>query len=387
MKKLLLAIIAALLLTSCSKAIPLTPDDTDNSESVSNYFNEETEVSGQGKHFQGKVVFAGRVTHLTGTSYAYTLLIAPLNNEKLAITTIDILSSSWLPYNSFRYELPVMDLIPVEEKGQLKAWRCDFCFTIENMESLPESVDIDEVMKEVTIKVNYNLIRHDIFNVRSESMVNADENPALLEKHQLLRNIMMNNYEPMGITEYTGSAYPASNYYAYDEKIQPEEEFAIEEIKKNYSSLDGPFYISSSLLLHEAEKPLTYNGNINAYIQEVVNKDDIYAVFCKDEVIGLIIQKGNTSQYEWYSEKAVLEKVEELAKEGGWYMAIKAYNGIIRYIRTLDDRIYLNGESVDSYDEKLYFPDLPQSEADLTEEDYRSGNKFSVRKELKMEEK
>ena len=356
MKKLILIIVAVFLLSSCSNETlkPFTIDEN-NSESMNNYLSVSNSSTGEGKCFEVKLTGLSRVDTLEGPTYWYQLLLAPRYQQKLAITRITVMSDAAVPNNDFRFDFyPEEELMEKQEDYQ--AFRIEFYYTFSNYEDNKMFAKLDEIMKNLYVRIDYNLVSSELIKVSSvDDVENSRDDPQILEENRSLQNLTNLNKTSSGITVFADKGYPLDKYVSFQSPSSTEL-YAIEKLGESFDNSAGPFYLSGIILLEEAGKKnnATTASQLIAYANSC-NK--LYAVYQRDQIIALIIQKRNTDNYEWITDPDALAQMNLLAEKVEWTRGIEAYGGAIRYIRTADKQYFIRNSDAFNYREEDFFPD------------------------------
>lgn len=188
--------------------VPLDQNDPSLSESMQNYYHTEAIAEAKGEHFQAKliscveVVFDDPSYDTSYSFYRYQVLIAPLNDERMAFQDMIIsVDESLEEYYSHRYGgrnslaesqfyLSRLDYPVKTTKEELVAYRGDFTISnmgddIQSQWNIEEDV-FDEAMKTLRLVIQFNHTS-EIIELKLEDEIPAidSEDKALLSREDL----------------------------------------------------------------------------------------------------------------------------------------------------------------------------------------------------------
>lgn len=246
MKKLLILLFSLLLLAGCKSPTgkELEPYDERLSSSMKNFYAENAQEYVKGESFQVKVCSLVKVENELQNAYRYQVLVAPLTDAKVAIKCItfkpdhaDVFASasshiifSGISQGYFMLQLPMW-----ETADAFEAYRFDFTFdniSNENEKVISDlnKVTMDEMMKNLSVTIEYNLFDKETIEVSIRNMdVVKDADDELLKRSDISRIYYhQTSSEGTMMFPYAEEHYPMSRTVEYEEK--PVESFAKKKI-------------------------------------------------------------------------------------------------------------------------------------------------------------
>ncbi len=348
-KRMLIFIMALSLLTGCQQKAKRLDDPTIGytDESITNFLEETQLQTFYGDHWQVKIDRIIKVETTEVNFYLYTILIAPIYQERLALSSLEFkpceyidktyparnYGKYWNSNNDYVfYDLSNSSFLMDEQNLKHFAVRAELCLTnINNQYQQEMKIDdkqFDDYMRDAVITVKCDYMKKDVIRIHydGEIAVVSDYTSDLYEKKAAVRSII------------DGSGYPGKRtvpfkdeYYPLDKDITNSYFDAImdkakEHIKTLYSQETGEFgLLRDAAILRIGNQQDTIRGN---------SKYWIYPICCNSHIIEIMM-------YDFFSKETIFIDDETVVSRFDFNLQ----NNRQLYLTEYEEGFYLTDDS------------------------------------------
>ena len=339
------------LLTGCKRSAKRFDDNSVvyMDESISNFLAETELQTYYGEHWQVKIDKVIKVETDSMNYYLYTLLIAPIYQERLALASIECEPCEYIEktyskqnymwgeyFNNNKdhslYDLSDDSYLMDELNFKHQALRAELCLTnISNVYQKNMGLDdarFDEYMRDIVITIKCDFMKKDRINVHYDGEIAAvsDYTSNLYRDNAAVRHIMDGDgYPGRRVAPFKDEFYPLSKdiYYNRYDAIREE---AKNYILSKYRDRKGDYVLlKDTIVVRIGNQEDTVRG---------ISQYNVYPLCCGDRIIAVMVYDSSGKTAQFIEDDNVVSRFSENLKNGN-YICLTEYN----------DGIYLTDES------------------------------------------